>query len=138
MFDNIGKKIKTLAKVTAIVGIVCSFVTGLFMIMNYYFHEELLLEGILVIVLGSLGSWIGCFVLYGYGEKVDKICEIERHVRGVSPAAKEEDKSDKKYDEALAKLDNLYIRNVITHEDYICAIKRIKAQKEAERGENDE
>ena len=31
------------------------------------------LKGILIIVLGSLASWIGSFVLYGFGQLVDDV-----------------------------------------------------------------
>lgn len=58
MFENIGGKIKTLAVVTTIIGMVVSIIVAIAL-------EEM---GILVGILGCLFSWIGSFVLYGFGE----------------------------------------------------------------------
>lgn len=70
MFKNIGDKIKTLAEVICILGIIFSFVIGcILMAINLDFF----LKGILIIVLGSLASWIGSFVLYGFGQLVDDV-----------------------------------------------------------------
>lgn len=70
MFKNIGDKIKTLAEVICILGIISSFVIGcILMAINLDFF----LKGILTIVLGSLASWIGSFVLYGFGQLVDDV-----------------------------------------------------------------
>ena len=70
MFKNIGDKIKTLAEVICILGIISSFVIGcILMAINLAFF----LKGILTIVLGSLASWIGSFVLYGFGQLVDDV-----------------------------------------------------------------
>ena len=67
MFDNIGDKIKALAKVLTIFGIVISVIYGMgLMVMNLFF------VGILVMVLGSLLVWIGSFTLYGFGELINQ------------------------------------------------------------------
>ena len=77
MFDNIGGKIKTLAKVICWIGIIASVVVGIIIIYDwfvqpyYYRNSTELITGIAVIVLGSLFSWIGSFVLFGFGELVE-------------------------------------------------------------------
>lgn len=75
MFDNIGKKIKTLANVVCCIGIVASIIGGGICIVigatNSYNGGSMIATGIAVLLLGSLSSWIGSFVLYGFGEMVE-------------------------------------------------------------------
>ena len=70
MFKNIGDKIKSLAEVICILGIISSFVIGCILMA---IDLDFFLKGILTIVLGSLASWIGSFVLYGFGQLVDDV-----------------------------------------------------------------
>ena len=63
MFDNIGGKIKTLAVSTCILGIIASVITGL---------SQLDHGGILILLFGCMGSWIGAFFIYGFGELIEQ------------------------------------------------------------------
>ncbi len=65
MFENIGGKIKGLASVVCILGIIGSVISGI-SIIDYDG-----LSGFLIMVLGSVFSWAGSFVLYGFGQLVD-------------------------------------------------------------------
>lgn len=81
MFTNIGGKIKTLAKVICWVGIVASVISGIFSIIAGIASAEnstfiTLAAGILTMVMGSLGAWIGSFITYGFGEIVDNVKRI--------------------------------------------------------------
>ena len=82
MFKNIGKKIKGLAVVLCILGILIAVVIGLLFIViavgllgNQLFPTlskgVKIGLGIISIVVGFLGSWIGSFVLYGLGQLID-------------------------------------------------------------------
>ena len=64
MFDNIGSKIKSLAQIVCWLGIIVSAVSGLAIMIS---NEETVFVGLLIILLGSIGSWVGSFVLYGFG-----------------------------------------------------------------------
>ena len=88
MYTNIGEKIKKVAVVVAIIGIICSIITGIVMINNalvkdYYGDIEvkgvLLFLGIATIILGSLASWISSFFAYGFGELIVKTTEISQN-----------------------------------------------------------
>ena len=63
MFDNIGGKIKTLAKVVCWIGIVASVILGLL--------SRNAITALLFIGIGSLGSWIGSFMTYGFGQLIE-------------------------------------------------------------------
>lgn len=73
MFDNIGGKIKKLAKVLCWFGIVASviwaLVTWILAIFDPYM--ESVGKGFLVLILGCLSSWIGSFFIYGYGQLIE-------------------------------------------------------------------
>ncbi len=66
MFENIGGKIKTLAKVLMWIGIIGFVIYGIVMI-----SEEQVLLGFLIIAIGGLSSWVSSFVLYGFGQLVE-------------------------------------------------------------------
>ena len=66
MFDNIGGKLKGLAKVICWLGIIVTAISGLLVMVNGN-----ILEGILAIVVGCLFSWIGSWALYGFGQLIE-------------------------------------------------------------------
>lgn len=68
MFDNIGGKIKAVAKVVCWIGIIASIIIGFIMLVQ---DEDTAFAGILIMVLGSLGSWIGSFMTYGFGQLIE-------------------------------------------------------------------
>ncbi len=70
MFNNVGKKIKTLTLVVFWIEVVLFAISGLAIIS---IEEELFPLGILVIAIGFLVSWLSGFVLYGYGEIIDNL-----------------------------------------------------------------
>jgi len=85
MWDNIGGKIKGFAKFIAWLGIIASIIGGivLFVIggnMRYGSGAYVGL-GFLVIIGGSLISWISSWFWYGFGELIEKTSEIEYNTR---------------------------------------------------------
>lgn len=81
MFNNIGKKIKGLALFLAVAGMLISFVAGLCLI-----GMKMVLSGIIILVVGCLFSYIGAFVLYGFGELIDKTSDIYARLDGEADA----------------------------------------------------
>ena len=68
MFKNIGGKIKALAKVICWIGIIGSVLAGIGMMVA---DEDMIVYGLLIMPIGALMSWIGSFMLYGFGELVE-------------------------------------------------------------------
>lgn len=66
MFDNIGGKIKALAEVVCILGIILSIIGGFIII-----AENSGLLGFMFMVIGSLGSWVSSFTLFGFGQLIE-------------------------------------------------------------------
>ena len=77
MFNNIGGKIKALAKVLCWIGIVFSVIGGIAMMLSQQADQGVLL-GILTIVVGCLVSWIGSFFAYGFGQLIENTDELVR------------------------------------------------------------
>lgn len=74
MFDDIGSKIKGLAKVLCWVGIVVSVIMGIVVmcIENPIDYDSyLILPGLLIMVFGSLLSWVSSFFVYGFGQLIE-------------------------------------------------------------------
>ena len=75
MFDNIGQKIKGTIEILCWVGMLGSVIAGLAAMEHYFFN------GLLIAVIGCLCSWIGSFLLYGFGELVDNSAKIAENTR---------------------------------------------------------
>lgn len=71
MFDDIGGKIKTLAKITCGLGIAASIIGVIALWMQNSNYNPTTIIGVLVLVLGSLASWIGSFFTYGFGQLIE-------------------------------------------------------------------
>lgn len=75
MFDNIGGKIKALAKIVAWIGIILSVVLGIVAMFSPVVYNGTaykgILPGILIIIIGALGSWISSWVMYGFGQIIE-------------------------------------------------------------------
>jgi hypothetical protein len=86
MWDNIGGKIKVLAKVIAWVGIISSIIGGIILIAiggnNRYGGGLYIGIGFGTIIVGSLMSWIFSWFMYGFGELIEKTSEIKNHLSG--------------------------------------------------------
>lgn len=71
MFNNIGGKIKTLAGVTCVLGMIASACGAVAIWMRNGWYTPTILAGSLVLGVGCLGSWIGSFFTYGFGELIE-------------------------------------------------------------------
>ena len=76
MFDNIGGKIKTWAQILCILGITGSVIWAIATLMQSNYYHVTILESALILGLGSLGSWVGSFITYGFGELIENTTKI--------------------------------------------------------------
>lgn len=90
-YDNIGDKIKSLAKFAFIVEAVASIVTGIVLLFTSE-YTELVLVGLLTIILGPILAWISSWLLYGIGQLIENSdiiaaeynCKNEKHEKIVA------------------------------------------------------
>ena len=84
MFENIGQKIKTFAKVICWLGIVCSCIAGIVILIITEFWDfgiVYLLLSLGVVGVGSVLSWVSSLCVYGFGELIVKVTQIEQNMR---------------------------------------------------------
>lgn len=93
MFDNIGGKIKTLAVILCVLGIIASFAGAVALWAQSSRYNDTILEGVAILVAGCIGSWVGSFFIYGFGQliensdlMVEKLNTIERRCSAVQSA----------------------------------------------------
>lgn len=77
MFNNIGRKIKSLAKIMCWIGIIISVLAGIVMMTS----DLGIVGGILTALLGSLVSWLSNFMMAGFGDLVENTAEIAAYIR---------------------------------------------------------
>ena len=91
MFDNVGSKIKGVSKFFCWLGIICSILLGLMLVvvgMNMPNADGavIVIIGIVVMAVGSFMSWVGSLITYGIGEMVQNSCvqteiEVKRAIK---------------------------------------------------------
>ena len=118
MFENIGKKIKGLVKTIFIIESVASVIIGIVILA---LSEEFNIIGLLVMAGGILVAWLSSWLLYGYGEIIDKLTDIERNTRG---AAGDSDVRAELAYKRNEKLERLRAKGLITEEEYQEAVTR--------------
>lgn len=88
MFNNVGNKIKNLAKVLFWIGVAASVIGAALLMFATY---GMITIGIAVLIVGPLFSWIGSWMLYGYGELIDTNVRLAKDVaKALAKTAKEE------------------------------------------------
>lgn len=93
MFNNIGAKIKTAAKVLCWIGIVACVIIGIVMMVA---SKQTVLTGLLVMIVGSLASWISSFMMVGFGQLVENsnVIAANTATRGGNPQSSSENDRD--------------------------------------------
>lgn len=111
MFNSIGDKIKTLAKVICWIGIITSVLVAFIMLQE----ESTVLIGLLVLFFGPLFSWIGSFMTYGFGQLIENsdILVAEKKVNKVEVTRPIESINDK-----IDTLNKWKEQGLITEEEY--------------------
>ena len=73
MYNDVGKKIKDVARGLFVVETIAAVVLGLVMM-----DAENIVAGIFLLVIGPLVSWIFLLFTYGFGEMIEKISVMEK------------------------------------------------------------
>ena len=111
MFDQIGQRIKTLAVVITVIGMIVSVIAGC----DYIFNKSRRIYGLIIIVGGIIASWVGSFILYGFGEIIDKLCDISQSLneQKILTLAKEAENIDNIDKQAVKNLANGVVYSII-------------------------
>ena len=118
MFNNIGGKIKGLAKFVCWMGILSSIFVS-FPMMASKDSPSGLFIGLIVLIGGCLLSWIGSFFTYGFGELISRAASIDDklNVLGIKPELGNTDYADNNVYENKAEYQESDINT--SHEVYV-------------------
>ena len=78
LYENIGKKIKGWAKWIFAIEAAAAIVYGLVLI-----FDDAALAGIIVLIVVPLVAWVSSWLLYAFGELVDKTVANEEHTKDI-------------------------------------------------------
>ena len=115
MYNNIGGKLKGLA---IVIFILEALVTIIFSFVIMASGNEL---GILLFFVGPIIAWASSLLIYGFGELICKITDIEVNTRGDNIKSKTQHNID---EERVDKLERLRAQNLISEEEYQQAIMK--------------
>lgn len=126
MFENIGSKIKALASVACAVGIAVSIIGGIIVMCTV---EELIGIGFVVMIGGSLLSWLSSFVLYGFGELVENSAIVARKTEQSIVGSNDGEFMSKNKNEKVSYLNDLKARGLITIDEYNKKLAELESEK---------
>lgn len=118
MYNNIGKKIKSLAFGAFIVEAIAAVITGIILMT---IDDGLIGTGVLVMLGGPISAYVVSLFIYAFGELIDKACDIERNTRG----EKKPEAQAKVDPERIEKLKRLRSQGLITEEEYQTALAKM-------------
>lgn len=128
MYDNIGGKLKTLAKVQFWIAAIASAITGIVMLVSEMVLGLLFLFGVPVI------AWIATWLLYGFGELVEKVCHIEGGLcNGTAGTTVGNKTVIAPIDSRTKDIMELHQQGMITDEEYEQAMAKIHGDDREER-----
>lgn len=82
LYTDIGKKIKRWAKWIFIIGAAAAIISAIFMLFSME-NSEQIVTALLTLVLGPVIAWVSSWVLYAFGELVDKTAANERNTQNI-------------------------------------------------------
>ena len=93
MFDEIGTKIKGLAKSYFALELIGAVISGVW---PMFTDEDRIFIGLAILLAGVLVAWASSLLIYGFGELISKACAIEKLLQKDEPAAYPEPESSVK------------------------------------------
>ena len=78
LYENIGDKVKRLAKVVFAIESIAAIIYALVLMCT-----DAVLAGLIVLVVGPLVAWVSSWVLYAFGELVEKTVANESHTKNI-------------------------------------------------------
>ncbi len=95
MYNNIGKKIKTVAKAAGYVGTIVSMIVG---------YITLPYGGFLIFIFGPIVSWLSTFLIYGFGQLIENTDVLAAQVRNQNFENDEKNDTSARYCQKCGKV----------------------------------
>ena len=138
MFDNISKKIKTIAKAVAFLGTVLSIVYGVITIINSGSGDGEIVIAIVTIISGIVISIVSAILIYGFGhliENSDIIAGRSTQVSESKQSSQSQDKNLRNWESSISKLSDEEINERINSDDWCFEYKEL-CKKELKKRTN--
>lgn len=119
MYSDIGKKIKGLAIACFIIEAIGAVIAGIVLLFEGY--TSAVFYGLLSITFGPFVAWVSSWLLYGFGELIDKVCDIEVNNRFGKQKSGVQAKNEL---DRVKKLEKLRSEGLITEEDFQNAVAK--------------
>ena len=129
LYENIGKKFKLLAMVSCVIESFAAVIAGIAITPSTPI-------GLLFIFFGPVVAWVLSWMLYGFGELIDRACEIADNTKNgaqptktqavhtnTSPTPPTPEMPTVNQDK-IQTLDNLLSQGLITEEEYQTVMKK--------------
>ena len=146
MYENIGAKIKFVAKAVFALGSSLTVGIGIVLLSLDRTYTKItnmdsitILAGTLLLILGPVFSWLASVPIYGFGELIDKATAIEHNTRGgvsINTASKTESDTPRSETvsttqrsidyERISRIEKLRSQGLITEEEYQQAMSKIQ------------
>ncbi len=109
MYDKISGKIKLLAKISFWAQIAIAIIVAI----NAIIERDM--SGLVAALVYATFAIVSTWLIYGFGEIIEKLCDIERNTR--NGYVESEMESQVNY-ERIKKIENLRAQDLITEEEY--------------------
>lgn len=120
MFSNIGGKIKVAAIVLCWIGILVSIIAGIKLLDEAY-HDDEFVIGWMVLIGAPIISWISSLFVYGFGELIEKTCDIVELMKTNAFFQRQASKADK-----IRMLNEWRTEGLITEEELDAKLEELK------------
>lgn len=102
LYERIGEKIKNLARWIFVVEAISAVIGGIYVILEGKF-----VFGLCLVIMGPVVAWVSTWLLYAFGELVEKVCSINEKVYILAQPIVEEQRRIRYAAEEKAKQDTM-------------------------------
>ena len=137
-FDNIGGKIKNLAKWSCWITVILIWIAAAIMLVGGIAEGGILaLLTLLAAVVASIVVWVGSWAMYAFGEFVEKITDNEENTRQILKKLTEDDCGDDGYTVSETIADNELVNDEDIEDDkpqeYVSSITEAELKQKIAR-----
>ena len=123
-FNNVGAKIKSFTKWYCWVSIIIIWVAAVIGFFAGFADDDTIFITFISIVAAAVMPfiiWVSSWMMYGFGELIERAINIDLNTRGESAKSETQAKID---DERIQKLERLRSQGLITEEEYQQALNK--------------
>lgn len=140
MYDNVGEKVKVLARIFFVLGVIAAVVGGIAMMaISSTQNEEgagLAVGGLFTLLLGPFAAYGLSLPIYAFGELIERISDISSDVYSINNSLQTSNAKNEKKKAILTtkfeKLERLLNEQLISREEYKTAVMRLTNEKDYE------